>query len=204
MNLSRKNIYQIGIASQLFQAALRQDEMQTIPERRLNINVTARMFIKKNAKEVSEMFEMIKEEELAIAEKNFGHQINALGYIQFFDGETTLKKFLENEEAFNKELDKLRGMSSKVMNHESKPEADIIRNDFENLKAKYIKTGDVEKAQFNMENFNKQFKAFLEDPEGMMDFRVQRIKAKWFENTSQLPSAFEDYYDEAGLIDYGD
>lgn len=202
MKLSRKAVYHLGVASQIFQNEAQYDESLPREKRSLNISTTARMFIRKNAKEISEMFDMIKEEEKAMAEQFFGYYIEDLGYTQFFDDQDGLSSFKDAEPDFKKELAALRQMSESILKGGNQSNMKNIESDFDALRAKFIKVADPSKAQGNLAKYNQSFKDFLEDEEGIMDFRVQQVKAKWFENTEKLPQAFVDHYEEAGMIDY--
>lgn len=204
MKLSRKSVYHLGVASQIFQNEAQYDDSLPREKRKLNVSVTARMFIRKNAKEISEMFEMIKEEEKNMAEQFHGYFIEDLGYTQFFDGDKSLGKFKESETEFKKELTALRQMSNDVLKNNEQNGAASIESDFEALRRKFIKVGDAAKAQENLRSYNQAYKEFLEDEEGAMDFRIQQIKAKWFENAEGLSQAFVDNYEESGMIDYED
>jgi len=162
------------------------------------------MFIKKNAKEIAEMFEMIKEEEKNMAEHFQGYFIEDLGYTQFFDSQDRVEEFKKSENEFKKELASLRQMSQDVLKNNGQAGAASIEKDFDELRQKFIKVGDPSKAQENLKKYNQAYREFLEDDEGIMDFRVQPVKAKWFENVEKLPQAFVDNYEEAGMIDYED
>lgn len=202
MQLSRKKIYHLGIASQLFQREAQLDDALPREQKKLNVSVTARMFIRKNAKEISEMFDMIKEEEKGLAESFYGYQIEALGYMQFFEGKKELEAFQKSEEKFVLELSALRTMGNGIAQNGDKEALKKVDADFALLRTKYIKPGDPQKAAENLKKYNDALNKFMNDEEGTMDFKVQPIKAKWFENTDSLPQAFVDHYDEAGLIDY--
>lgn len=204
MKLSRKSVYHLGVASQIFQNEAQYEDSLPREQRTLNVSVTARMFIKKNAKEITEMFEMIKEEEKNMAEQFYGYYIEDLGFTQFFDGEESLSAFKKSEAEFKKELASLRQMSHDVLKNNGQEGAMNIEKDFDALRAKFIKVGDPAKAKDNLQNYNKAYVEFLEDEEGIMDFRVQPVKAKWFENAEKIPQAFVDNYEEAGMIDYED
>lgn len=201
MKLSRKNIYNLGLASQIFDREAVADEALPKDKRVLHINVTARMFIRKNAKEISEMFEMVKEEEANIAEKHVGHFISSLGYTQFFATNEDRESFQKVEPEFIKALTSLKEMANGLLQKDPSMSAQLDK-DFNNLRTKYIQPGDAAKARKNLEAYQTAFKQFLEDAEGIMDFKVHPIKAKWFENTNSLPQAFIDHYEEAGLISY--
>lgn len=202
MKLSRKSVYHLGIASQIFQNEAQYDDSLPREKRSLHVSVTARMFIRKNAKEISEMFEMIKEEEKNMAEQFFGYFIEDLGYTQFFDGTASLEGFKANEPEFKKELAALRQMSESILKNGENGSTGKIEKDFDALRKKYILAGDAAKARENLQHYNQAFRDFLEDKEGEMDFRVQQVKARWFENTEKLPQAFVDNYEEAGMISY--
>ncbi len=202
MKLTRKSVFRLGIASQIFQNQTQVDDNLPADKKGLNVNVTARMFIRKNAKEIAEMFEMIKEEEKTLTEKHHGYLIQGFGYTQFFENKEQLKSFQGKEEAFNKELVSLKEMGNGLAKDVNKATIKKIEDDFNALKAKYNKPGDAEKAKKNLDKYNAAFETFLNDEEGAMDFKVQPIKAIWFENTTSLPQAFIENYDEAGLINY--
>lgn len=204
MRLSRKSVYHLGVASQIFQNEAQYEDSLPRERRTLNVSVTARMFIKKNAKEIAEMFKMIQEEEKSMAEQFHGYFIEDFGYTQFFDRSDSLEFFKKNEAEFKKELISLRQMSQDILKNNSHQGNSNIEKDFEALKSKFIKIENPAKARENLDNYNKAYKDFLEDEEGIMDFRVQPVKAKWFENAEKIPQAFVDNYEEAGMIDYED
>lgn len=204
MKLSRKAVYHLGIASQIFQTEAQYDDSLPREKRALNISVTARMFIKKNGKEISEMFEMIKEEEKNMAEGHQGYFIEDLGYTQFFDTEDSMKNFIKDEPIFKKELSDLRQMSDEILKTGDQSKAKNIEKDFDALRMKFINVKDQKLAQENLKSYNDAVKSFLDDEEGVMDFKVQQVKAKWFENSEKLPQSFVDNYEEANMINYED
>lgn len=202
MRLSRNAVFHVGIASEIFQKEVQFDEALPREERKIHINTTARMFIRKNAKEIAEMYEMIREEETRLIEKSGGYFISSLGYTQFFASSEDLGAFKKTEDEFVQEVIKLREIADDLLQKDTAIKV-RLDNDFRNLRGKYIQPGDPVKARENLEAYKTAFQKFLTDEEGVMDFHVYPIKARWFEDTNTLPQAFVDHYEEAGLIDYG-
>lgn len=200
MKLSRKMTYHLWLASQIFEKAYKQDEMLEPDQRKLRVNVAARMVIRTNHRAVASEFHSIKEKEHELVTKHHGYFVSGLGITQFFSSEVEREEFIKNERKFYEELGTINEMAQTL----SAGNTDILaklNDDFEAARNKFLKTADPEKAKENLGHYNKEFSEFLNEPKGVKDFKVTPIKAIWFENTFDLPQAFIEHYDEAGLID---
>lgn len=201
MKLTRKHIYHLWLAGQIIEKVIQEDQSKQEDQKKLRINVTAKMFLRKNQKEIAGAFAQIKQHELKLVSDHQGYFIQGLGITQFFSSPEEREEFIKNEEKFNKELGTIKQMAETL----ASSGGDImarINEDFERARNKFLKTADPEKAKENLNKYNQAFSEFLTSPEGTGEYNVHQVKAAWFEDTYDLPQAFIDHYEEAGMISY--